>query len=198
MTTEDISYSLERSKMEELLYDLSLGIVEAKNKRLSEEDLDFLCEKGFAFKLTDKDLIGSKYLRNYVIKLLKKDEKLDIRLKIGTHLISPFLVSNILNDLVIEGVALREGKYFVPNIEKFISEDSIENICRHRLDTLTIENITKEIGFTAKVVASFGEKAPSNAYIRCKHIVEALVQKNILVQDKFNIDIFYWNFEKED
>lgn len=188
--------------MEELLYDLSLGIVNVDDKRLSEEEIKHVCERGYAFRLGNKKIIGVNYLKDYILGVLKKNEKIDNYLKIKDHTISPFLMTRILEDLILEDVAKKEENKIVANYQVLLSKETILNFCRYKIDALTIKDIVTSLGFEAFAVfypdgfpkiKTYKEKVYSDAYIHCQKIVKKLAEEGLLIPDKHATDVYYWN-----
>lgn len=195
MSENTVTDFLKRSKMEELLYDLSLGIVNVDDKRLSEEDVEKLCVRGFAFKLDADHLIGGSYLKSYLLQLLKENEDLDIYVTIKEKSISPFLVSQILNDFVSQSLAIKEGHRFKPNLEVMISEEIIVKGCQYQISRFTVHSITKKLGFSVEKIGKHGIPYETQALMRCKDIVRTLIEKKVFLKENSSLDHVYWNHQ---
>jgi hypothetical protein len=143
-----------------------------------------------AYRLGTDGFIGRQFLWNFILDLVKAERDLN-NVHIENHIISPNLVSAMLDSMEQEGLIQKSDNGYQAVLDKILSKKVISEFFWRRADQIKIENILHHFHFSCAKTA-YGSTIPSAAFNHCQKMIddlsaEALIKKNPIENS------FSWN-----
>ena len=193
MNIQTLLKNIEENNMQTLLASLEKGIVNISSEEIKNiplKDIEEICKLNLAYKVGDEFLVTKNYIYNLVLSSIKKSPSVEI--DVSGIPISPSFISNILENLVKDGLISKEDGWYIPNVQKIISKEGIESFFQHTISVFSVSDVVDNFGLKSFDKDYVGAKQYSDAAQHCKNILNELVTEGKIGVYKPGIDKYFW------
>jgi len=193
MNIQTLLKNIEENNMQTLIASLEKGIVNISSEEIKNiplKDIEEICKLNLGYKVGDEFLVTKNYIYNLVLSSIKKSPSVEI--DVSGIPISPSFISNILENLVKDGLISKEDGWYIPNVKKIISKEGIESFFQHTISVFSVSDVVDHFGLKSFGKDYVGAKQYSDAAQHCKNILNELVTEGKIGVYKPGIDKYFW------